>query len=112
MILCHLEVEIFPKLDFRGDHLKKWHKPISRLKIIPRSITNNIPRKFLIKMESGGVCMVTNTSPLATCVNYNKSIICSSKNGGHFEFRIILTSGHIKTLSNRFSTLETPYWTF
>ena len=38
----------------------------------------------------------------------NKNIICSSKNGGHFEFRTILTSGHNKTLSNRFGTLKTP----
>ena len=54
MILCHLKVEIFPKLDFHGGHLKKWPKPISRLKVIPRNIANNIPRKLLIKMESGG----------------------------------------------------------
>ena len=74
MILCHLEVEIFPKLDFRGGHLKqKWPKPISRLKVIPRSITNNIPRKLLIKMESGGVCMVTNSGSCATCVNYKSA---------------------------------------
>ena len=53
MILCHLEVEIFPKLDFHGGHLKKWPKPISRLKVIPRNIANNISRKLLIKMESG-----------------------------------------------------------
>ena len=38
----------------------------------------------------------------------NRNIICSSKNGDHFEFRMIFTSGHNKTLSNRFSTLKTP----
>ena len=54
MILCHVKVEIFPKLDFHGGHLRKWPKPISRLKGIPRNIANNIPRKLLIKMESGG----------------------------------------------------------
>ena len=53
MILCHLEVEIFTKLDFHGGHLKKWPKPISHLKVIPPNIGNNIPRKLLIKMESG-----------------------------------------------------------
>ena len=28
------------------------------------------------------------------------------QNGGHFEFRMILISGHFKTPSNRFSTLK------
>ena len=54
MIFCHLKVEIFPKLDFFGGHLKKWPKPISRLKVIPRNIANNIPRKLMIKIEGGG----------------------------------------------------------
>ena len=30
------------------------------------------------------------------------------QNGGHFEFRMILISGHFKTPSNRFSTLKIP----
>ena len=54
MILCQLAVEILPKFDFHGGHLKKWPKPISRPKGVPRNIANNIPRKPLIKMESGG----------------------------------------------------------
>ena len=29
-ILCQLELEIFSKLDFRGDHFEKCPKPISR----------------------------------------------------------------------------------
>ena len=53
-IMIHLEVEIFPKLDFQGGHLKKWSKPISRLKVIPRNIANNISRKLVIEMKSGG----------------------------------------------------------
>ena len=73
MILCHLEVEILIKLDFHGGHLKKWPKPISRLKVIPRNIANNIPRMLLIKMESGGGCMVTNSGPWTTCVNYKSA---------------------------------------
>ena len=72
-ILCNLKVEIFPKLDFHGGHLKKWPKPISRLKVIPLKIANNIPRKFLIEMESGGGCMVTNYDPWTTCVNYKSA---------------------------------------
>ena len=72
MILCQLEVEIFLKLDFHGGHLKKWPKPISCLKVIPRNITNNILRKLLIKVESGGGggCMVTNSGHWASCVSY------------------------------------------
>ena len=30
-------------------------KPISRTKVIPRNIANNIPRKPLIQIKSGGV---------------------------------------------------------
>ena len=73
MILCHLKVKIFPKLDFHGGHLKKWPKPISRLKVIPRNIANNFHRKLLIKMESGGGRMVTNSGPWTTCVNYKSA---------------------------------------
>ena len=54
MILCYLEVEILPILDSHGGHLKKWPNPISRLKVIPLNIANNISGKLLIKMESGG----------------------------------------------------------
>ena len=54
MILGYLEVEILPILDSHGGHLKKWPKPISRLKVIPLNIANNISGKLLIKMESGG----------------------------------------------------------
>ena len=75
MILCHLKVEIFQKLDFYGGYLKKWPKPISRLKVIPRNIANNIPRKLLIEMESGEGCMVTNSVPWTTCVNYKSARI-------------------------------------
>ena len=55
MILFHLEVEILPKLDFHGGHLKKWPKPISRLKVFPLNIANNIPKKLLIKWSVVGV---------------------------------------------------------
>ena len=72
MILCHLKMEIFPQLDFHGGHLKKWPKPISRLKVIPRNIANNISRKLLIKMESGGGCMVTNTGPPVSFINQHE----------------------------------------
>ena len=54
VILCQLEVEILPKLDFHGGHLKKWLKPISRTKVIFRNIANNIPRKPRIQTKSGG----------------------------------------------------------
>ena len=73
MILCHLEVEILPKFDSHGGHLKKWPKPISRLKVFPCNIANNIPTKLLIKVESGGGCMVTNSGPWTTCVNYKSA---------------------------------------
>ena len=45
MILCQLEVEILPKLDFHGGHLKK----MAETHIAPHA--NNIHRKPLIKME-------------------------------------------------------------
>ena len=32
----------------------EWLKPISRTKVIPRNIANNIPRKPLIQIKSGG----------------------------------------------------------
>ena len=51
IILCQLEVT---KLDLHGGHLNKLPKPISCPKIIHLNISNNIPRKPLIKMESGG----------------------------------------------------------
>ena len=74
MILCHLKGEIYPKLDFHGGHLTKWPKPISRLKVIPRNIANNIPRKLLImEMVSGGGCMVTDSDPWTTYVNYKSA---------------------------------------
>ena len=73
MILCHLEVEILPKLDSHGGHLKKWPKPISRLKVILRNIANNILKKLLLKMQSGGGCMVANSGPWTTCVNYKSA---------------------------------------
>ena len=77
MIICHLEVEILHKLDSHGGHLKKWPKPISRLEVIPRSIANNIARKLLIKTKSGGGggCMVTNSGPWTTYVNYKSAWI-------------------------------------
>ena len=31
------------------------------------------------------------------------------QNGGHFEFRMILISGHFKTPPNRFSTIKKRY---
>ena len=65
MILCHLKVEIFLKLDFHGGHLKKWPKPIARLKVIPRNIANNIPRMLLIKMESGGGAILVHGLPVS-----------------------------------------------
>ena len=71
MILCQLEVEILLKLDFHGGHLKKWPEPISRTKVISRSIANNIPRKPPIQIKSGGCAwLLILAHGLATCVNY------------------------------------------
>ena len=112
MILCQLEVEILLKLDFQGGHLKQWTKLILRPKEIPRNIANNIPRKPLIKMvrDWGAWWPILAHGLPVSIINedMNKNRICWSKNCGHFEFRMILTSGHIKTLSNRFSTLKNP----
>ena len=92
-------------------HLKKWPKPISRLKVILRNIANNIPKNLLIKMHSGGGAwwpIPAHGLSVSIINSIKRNIICSSKNSGHFEFRMILTSGHINTLSNRFSTLKNP----
>ena len=43
MILCHLEVEILPKLDFAGGHLKKIVETHIAPLVIPRNIANKFP---------------------------------------------------------------------
>ena len=111
MILCHWEVEILPKLDFDGGHLKKIVETHIAPLVIPRNIANKFPGSSWWKwrlMGMHGDQFWPMDFPCQSYTSMNKNIICWNKNGGHFEFRMILTSGHIKTLSTRICNLKNP----
>ena len=56
--------------------------------------------------------MATNSGPWATCAiinqDKNKNRICWNKNGGHFEFRMVI----LKPFPIDSAPWKTPYWTF